>query len=566
MSSDKTRFVLLNLAVAFAYAASGILGLWLGSIEGRVTVIWPPTGIALAAAYLFGVRIWPGLALGAVVATLCTGAPLGFALMTMVGNPLPAMATLWMVRRFRAGQQPGLHDVTDAVLLLGVGALLTPLISSGIGVLALWLNDMIPAGACIVKTLTSWYIGDAVGAAVLAPVLIVLWQQRQKECALRRRPLEALTLMGAMLPLGWLVITQDIASSPFFFIIAFPLMVWAALRFDVLTTVLLALVIDVITAGSLMVLSSGMSVTALPILGVQLAVMAISMTGLILAMAVAERDKAQQAQKATIDQLRSEAEDLAQTREALTQANLDLQRFAEVTAHHLQEPARRMASYAERLTTQLKGRIDDDEARLSLGFIGQQARRQQNLLHDVERYLTAGLPRGPLELCDANAVVIRLMKRMSNRISASGAILNMDTLPPVWMDRTRLTDVFEVLMDNALRYGTPHCCWSDSEPTHLLTSSGADAPTTPLRIAIDGQRVGDKVRYSVSDNGPGIEMQYRERVFVVFERLATSHRGTGIGLAIVRRITESCGGHAWIEDTQDGGCRVLFELPAKEMP
>jgi light-regulated signal transduction histidine kinase (bacteriophytochrome) len=105
-----------------------------------------------------------------------------------------------------------------------------------------------------------------------------------------------------------------------------------------------------------------------------------------------------------------------------------------------------------------------------------------------------------------------------------------------------LHDVFSIALDNALQHG----------------SSGQ-----PLQIAIEGNRQGDKVRYSVSDNGPGVEEQYRERVFRVFERITSKHNaaGTGIGLAILRRIVESCEGHAWIEEAPGGGCRLLFELP-----
>ena len=85
-----------------------------------------------------------------------------------------------------------------------------------------------------------------------------------------------------------------------------------------------------------------------------------------------------------------------------------------------------------------------------------------------------------------------------------------------------------------------------------------------LHITIDGKQNGKHVRYGISDNGPGIEKEYRERVFRVFEHLASGSEGTGIGLAIVRRIAESCGGRAWIEEAPSGGCCVLFELPVAE--
>jgi signal transduction histidine kinase len=87
-----------------------------------------------------------------------------------------------------------------------------------------------------------------------------------------------------------------------------------------------------------------------------------------------------------------------------------------------------------------------------------------------------------------------------------------------------------------------------------------------LHIEITGERQGDRVCYSISDNGPGVEPEYRERVFRVFERLSSAGEGTGIGLSILRRVVESTGGRAWIEETPGGGCRVLFDLPAGETP
>lgn len=244
------------------------------------------------------------------------------------------------------------------------------------------------------------------------------------------------------------------------------------------------------------------------------------------------------------EQARAVAES-EQQRLAITRANAELQRFAEVTAHHLQEPARRMASYAERLKEQLGERLDDAETRLSLEFIGQQARRQQNLLRDVERYLAAGQPRGEVERIDAGKVVGGILKVMSSRITGVGATVTIGDLPPAWIDSPRLTDMFAVALDNALNHGL-----------------GKDS----LRIVIAGERQGNRVRYSVSDNGPGVEEQYRDRVFRLFERLTTDGgvAGTGLGLAIVRRIAEACGGRAWIEETPGGGCRLLFELPTEK--
>jgi DNA-binding response OmpR family regulator len=249
--------------------------------------------------------------------------------------------------------------------------------------------------------------------------------------------------------------------------------------------------------------------------------------------------------------LAAEKMELEQTSNALlkrknlliTRVNTDLQRFAEVTAHHLQEPARRIASYAELLTEQLGDRLDDAESRLSLQFISQQALRLQNLLRDVERYLSADKPRGVIKETDAGKVVSDLLAAMTESLISAGARISLGTLPPVLIDAARLRDLFELALENSLQHGV-------SEKT--------------LHLSIDGERHGQQVLYRVSDNGRGIEAVYRERVFRVFEQLTSggdvSRGNTGIGLALVRRIAESCGGNAWIEEAPGGGCCVVIEL------
>ena len=226
----------------------------------------------------------------------------------------------------------------------------------------------------------------------------------------------------------------------------------------------------------------------------------------------------------------------------LKRANQELQRFAEVTAHHLQEPVRRMASYAERLTRQLDGLVADSETGLSLKFIGQQARRMKNLLSDIERYMAADRPRGKMEMFDTRLTIQQIITNQCVLIAETGAVISVGELPQIWMDLPRLVDLFTEPLENALHYG--------AEP------AGA-----PLRINISGERIAHRVRYCISDNGCGIETQYRKQVFGVFERLTTTGTGTGIGLAIVSRIAESCGGCAWTEETPGGGCSVLFEVP-----
>lgn len=227
----------------------------------------------------------------------------------------------------------------------------------------------------------------------------------------------------------------------------------------------------------------------------------------------------------------------------LGRSNADLQRFAEVAAHHLQEPARRIATYAERLSMQLAGKIPDEETRKSLDFVTAQARHLQNMLSDVERYLAADQPRGAVKVIDVGNKLAVLQQAWAARLQAAHAELIPGALPVVLLDEPRFNDVLSLTLENALVHGSSE---------------------RPLTIRISGERIGKQVRYRISDNGPGIEAQYRERVFRVFERLASNSTGSGIGLAILRRIAESNGGKAWIEETPGGGCTVLIDLPTEE--
>ena len=225
----------------------------------------------------------------------------------------------------------------------------------------------------------------------------------------------------------------------------------------------------------------------------------------------------------------------------LARANEDLHRFAEISAHHLQEPARRLVSFAQRIRTRLEGRFADEETVLSLNFIEQQASRLRNLLRDIQLYLAADVPLGSSTLSDTGKIVRTVISRLEPAIAEAGAVVTVSDMPEISIDSPRLRDLFDILLDNALRYRR------------------ADRN---LVIAVSGQTSGSKIRFQVADNGTGIDPEFRERVFKVFERLPWSGevQGTGIGLAIVRRIAESNNGTVWIEETPGGGATVILEF------
>lgn len=238
--------------------------------------------------------------------------------------------------------------------------------------------------------------------------------------------------------------------------------------------------------------------------------------------------------------------------EALGRANADLSRFAEVSAHHLMEPARRLGSYSQRLKQRLAVLLPahgDGDLALTIATLDQESQRVRSLVRDIQRYLNAAAPRGIVQPESSLAMVEALRDRLHATLIAQGVQLDIGALPDVMLDRPRLSDLFSAVLDNALRHGMP-----------IL-------PGETARIQVSGEREGAMSRFRVRDNGPGIPLAYRERVFGIFERLgsSTSVDSTGIGLSLARRIVESRGGRIWIGPSPDGGTEVVFEIPDGEL-
>lgn len=227
---------------------------------------------------------------------------------------------------------------------------------------------------------------------------------------------------------------------------------------------------------------------------------------------------------------------------ALEQTNRDLERFTEVLAHHIQEPVRMQYVFAQRLERMVPETLPED-ARRSLEYVQKGALRLRILIHDVLLYLA--LKPVPLSAAHGSAQVAcaAACKRLESKIAASGAVIACDPLPRVRLSEARLADVFTALLDNALKYHHP-----ERKPL--------------IRIAAHLQT--DHILFTITDNGIGIGEAFRTRVFGVFERLFPEHRhpGTGIGLAMVKRILDQAGGSVWLEDGSEGGLRVCFLLPA----
>lgn len=243
---------------------------------------------------------------------------------------------------------------------------------------------------------------------------------------------------------------------------------------------------------------------------------------------IAERERAQEA--------------LLQMAAELERSNAELQQFAYVASHDLQEPLRMITSYLQ-LFMRRYGNNLDGEAREFLEFAVDGATRMQKLISDLLAYSRVHTRARPPEPTDSAAVLQQTIQDLQAAITDSNATVTFDELPMVMADATQLGQLFQNLISNAIKYR------SDDPP----------------RIHISAHREGDQWVFAVKDNGIGIDPKYFDRIFAIFQRLHTrdEYPGTGIGLAICKRIVERHGGRIWVESAPGQGCTFFFTLPAR---
>jgi serine phosphatase RsbU (regulator of sigma subunit) len=223
--APRVRYVLQIAAVAAAYLATGKVGLDLAFATSSVTAIWPPTGIALAAIVLGGRRLWPGVALGAFLTNVDTGVPAYTVLGITVGNTLEALVGAWLLRRV-AGFRPSLERVRDILALVGLGAVLSTMVSATIGVASLLAGGEVDF-ADTPSVWRTWWLGDMGGDLIVAPALLVAATHLRRAERPPGGRLEAVALTLAMAGVSVVVFNESINLA----YLCFPPLIWAALRF-----------------------------------------------------------------------------------------------------------------------------------------------------------------------------------------------------------------------------------------------------------------------------------------------------------------------------------------------
>jgi PAS domain S-box-containing protein len=237
------------------------------------------------------------------------------------------------------------------------------------------------------------------------------------------------------------------------------------------------------------------------------------------------------------------ADHLVKTVGDLKRSNDELQQFAYVASHDLQEPLRMVASYTQLLAKRYKGKMDSDADEF-IAYAVDGCNRMQTLIQDLLAYSRAGTNGKALHKISGENALQDALGSLRATIEESGAVVTHDALPALTSDDAQLALVFQNLVGNAIKY------------------RGSDVPHVHVSATKNG---GNEWIFSVRDNGLGIDPQYFERIFVLFQRLhgREEFAGTGIGLAVCKKIVERLGGRIWVESQLEKGSTFYFALPER---
>jgi signal transduction histidine kinase len=522
------------VAIAALYVLAARAGLSLDAISGFATLVWPPTGIALAALLLGGYNLWPGVFLGAAIANVLTGAPIMVAIGIGVGNTLEAVFGAYALRRI-PGFRLSLDRVRDTIGLIILAAALAPLIAATIGVTTLQLGGLVASGA-FANTWRAWWLGDAIGAVLVAP-LVLVWATKPVGIPPAWRLIEvcALTLAVVIAGLLLFVIPATRNGVPFNQAYVFyPFLVWAAVRFAQHGSVSLTFLISVIAIwgtamghGPFTAASLHQSLSALQtFMGVTAA------TFLVLGASTAERDRA--------------VEDISAAHEIAANANRAKADFLAVISHELRTPLNAIAGYSELLTLGIDGTLSPKQS----DAVARIRRNQAHLLELIDEVLSfAKIEAGRNRLALGRVPVAEAFDNIDPLILPQllQKGLRLDRGPienglSVQADPAKLRQILLNVVVNAIKF-TP--------------AEG--------QILLQATRLGNDVVISATDTGIGVPADKVPHIFDPFfqvdSKMTREYSGVGLGLTIARDLARAMNGDVGFESELGKGSVVLVTLP-----
>ncbi len=540
-------YVATVAALTAAYFAAGKLGLMLATVHASVTPVWPPTGIALAAFLVLGLRVWPAILVGAFLVNLTNEGSAATSLGIATGNTLEGVIGALLVNRF-AGGRFALGRAASIFRFAFLAAVLSTMVSATSGVTILALGGFAEWSRYRDIWLT-WWLGDAAGALTVAPALLA-WSASPRLRWSRARAGEAALMLALVVLFGLIVYWE---SFPFAYL-SIPVLLWPAFRFGQRETATALLVLSGIATWSTLH-GKGPLVGSTPnesLLLLQAFMGITSVMTLALAAVVSEQKQGQRRLRAA----HAELEALVRLRTAeLTSANEDLHQALEraLQAERLAaigQMAAGLAHESRNALQQIQASVDLLARRVTqapeVRFIAEIQRAEERLLHlfeDVRGY----------------AAPVNLECRVHN-------------LARLWRDAWEQTRPHREHRDVTLEErtdGTDLECSVDQfcfeRVFHNVLLNAVAACREPARIEISASEIDldgePAVSVAIRDNGPGLTAEQRRKVFEPF--YTTKTNGTGLGMAISRRIVEAHGGRITARNGREQGAEIEVTLPRR---
>jgi len=566
LTSSMPRRLLAIMAMAVVYYFAARLGLLMELGNTNASPVWPPSGIAFSALLLFGIDLWPGIMLGAFIGNVMVfyinnAASMPVILLTSggisLGNTLEALTGYYLVKKLNCGHI--LRRSRDFAMFFVV-VLVMCLTSSIIGPLMLAVHKIIQWNDFSTVWFT-WWTGDVSGIIILTPALIAWWRPKRRKW--NTQSIIQVILLFIILAIyleavfgNWLPLWPNKAKIFFIFFI----LTWCVFSMSQRQLSFVSIAIAIFSIYSTIHLTGPFAERTVneSLISLQVFLCVISITtmflnttlnerrekedelkeaNLTLELKVTERTRALEKQQEELKEVNRKLLDKAKELESV---NKESRSFAHAVSHDLREPLRTIASYLQLIEERYKNRLDAD-ANIFIDFAVDGAKRMNMLIDDMLAYSRIEYNQGIFADVDLNDVVAIVKNNLHTIIQENDAKIITDSkLPIVNADHSQMVQLFQNIIDNGLKYRNSH------QPE--------------IRIAT--QKKDRYWQVSIADNGIGISKEYHERVFVIFQRLHTREQfeGTGIGLAICKRIIEKHNGQIWVESEQGKGSTFYFTL------
>ncbi|KND48854.1 MAG: two-component system, OmpR family, sensor histidine kinase VicK [Parcubacteria bacterium C7867-005] len=520
------------VVLSVVYFSTAWAGLQLGAVSGFATFVWPPTGIALAALLIFGYRLWPGIFLAAFLVNLVTGAPVFVALAIGAGNTLEAVFGKFILHK--VGFDVSLEHRRDVLAYIIYGALLSTIVSASIGSGVLWSSSIV-SSVDLLPTWIAWWVGDILGALIIGSFILSfrkMFVSRQIIFPSRRRVIEAVLLCVALIIFNSFVFFNDgtfSQSNASLVYLIFPLLIWAALRFEVAGATIAVFITSALAIWGT-VSGTGPFVTdsiSSSLFSLQVFMGSVSVTILVLSAIVEESARAYR---------------------ALEKADKSKSEFVSIASHQLRTPLSTVKWYVRTLLDSKLGKVSDkqNEYLSELNNANERMIKLVNTLLDVSKIELGMFKVKPMFSVVVRKIVDEVVDEFQPQITKKKLRLEKAYPPETFFvnaDPSLVKIIFQNLFSNAVKYsykgGTIKVTLKNNTKEWFL---------------------------EVSDQGCGVPQSDQDKIFNKLFRGENARsmdpEGGGLGLYLVRSITKQVNGRIWFESELNKGStfHVAFHI------